>query len=186
MAEEPARTRGGDDLYGLLAEFDTVDKLMHAARAVRDAGYRRWDTYSPFPVHGIEGAMGLRDTRLPWLVLAGGLAGCGGGLLMQWWMNAKNYPFVIAGKPLFSLPANIPVAFELTILLASISAVAGIFILNDLPRYYHPTFRSERFRRVTTDRFFVCVEAADPKFDVAGTEKLLRSLGATQVERLES
>jgi len=171
--------------YGLLAEYRDVDSLVRAARQVRDEGYRRWDTFSPFPVHGMIEAMGLKDSRLPWIVLAGGLAGCFGGLLLQWWTNAIDYPFLISGKPFFSLPANIPVAFETTILLAALAAVGGMFFLNDLPRFYHPTFRSERFRRVTDDGFFLCIEAADPLFRLEETEAFLRSLGATGVERLE-
>ena len=171
--------------YGLLAEFDSVDSLVRAARNVRDAGFKRWDTFSPFPVHGMIEAMGLKDSRLPWIVLAGGLAGCFGGLLLQWWTNAVDYPFLISGKPFFSLPANIPVAFETTILLSALAAVGGMFFLNDLPRFYHPTFKSDRFRRVTDDRFFLCIEAADPLFRQEETEAMLRSLGATAVERLE-
>ena len=115
--------------WGVLAEFEAADELVAAAEAVRDAGFTRWDTYSPFPVHGIDRAMGLRDTGLPWLVLGGGAAGALGGLLMQWWMNAQDYQFMISGKPLFSLPANIPVIFELTILLSAFAAFFGMLTL---------------------------------------------------------
>lgn len=179
-AEKPT---GG--LHGVLAEFETVDDLVRAAREVRDAGYRRWDTYSPFPVHGMIEAMGMKDSVLPWIVLAGGVAGCLGGLALQWWTNAVNYPFLISGKPLFSLPANIPVAFETTILLSALAAVGGMFFLNDLPRFHHPVFRSERFRKVTDDGFFLGIEATDPLFRLEETERLLKGLGATNVERLE-
>lgn len=170
---------------GVLAEFENVTQLMRAARRVRDEGYTRWDCYTPFPVHGLNRAMGLHDTKLPWVVMLAGVAGTTTALLMQWWMNAVNYPLVIGGKPLFSLPANIPITFELTVLFAAICAFAGMFAFNDLPRFYHPTFRSERFRRVTTDRFFIAIESADERFDAGRTEELLRSVGSVHVERLE-
>jgi hypothetical protein len=172
-------------LFGVMAEFESAGQLLEAARAVRDEGYERWDCHSPFPVHGLDRAMGLRDTRLPWIVLFAGMAGTGVAILMQWWMNAVDYPLVISGKPLFSLAANIPVAFELTVLFAAVSAFAAMFLFNDLPKFYHPAFRSKRFRQVTTDRFFVIIEASDPRFDAERAEQLLRSLGSTHVERLE-
>ena len=171
--------------YGLLAEFATPAELMRAAVGVRDAGYTRWDCHTPFPVHGLDRAMGLPDTRLPWLVLGGGIAGAGLGLWLQWWTNAHDYPLLVSGKPLWSIPANIPVMFELTILLAALSAVAALFLFNRLPRFYHPVFQSERFRRATNDRFFVAIEAADPRFDPQRTERLLRDLGSAHVEWLE-
>jgi len=171
--------------FGLLAEFDTPGRLMHAAEAVRDAGFKKWDCYSPFPIHGLDSAMGLRDTRLPWVVLGGAIAGCASAVLLQWWTNAVDYPFLISGKPLFSLPANIPIVFELTVLIASLSAVASLFLFSGLPRFYHPVFRSQRFRRATTDRFFITIEVDDPRFDAQQTEALLRRLGSSHVEWLE-
>jgi len=176
---EPSRT------YGLLAEFENPGRLIEASRKVRDAGYSVWDTYSPFPVHGIESAMGMRDSKLPWITFFAGATGTGVAILLQWWTNAFDYPIVISGKPLFSLPANIPVAFELTVLFASIATFLGMLGLNRLPQFYHPAFKSERFRRVTTDAFFIAIEAADPRFDPVETEKFLRSLDAVRVERLE-
>ena len=176
---EPSR------IHGLLAEFENPGRLIEASRKVRDAGYRNWDTYSPFPVHGIESAMGLRDSRLPWITFFAGATGLGVAILMQWWMNAIDYPIVISGKPLFSLPANIPVAFELTVLFASLATFLGMLGLNKLPQFYHPVFKSERFRRVTTDAFFIAVEAIDPRFDLEETEEFLGSLGPVRVERLE-
>jgi hypothetical protein len=172
--------------FGLLAEFDTPGALLHAAEAVRDAGYKKWDCYSPFPVHGLDRAMGLRDTRLPWVVLAAGATGAGAAVLMQWWMNAKNYPYLISGKPMFSLPANIPITFEVTVLFASLTAVAAMFIFNGLPTFYHPTFNSWRFKRVTDDKFFIAIETADPRFDSGRTEELLKSLGSAHVEWLDA
>jgi hypothetical protein len=171
--------------HGLLAEFPDEERLKEAAERVRDEGFRRWDCFSPYPVHGLDKAMGLKDTRLPWVVLGGGILGAGTAILMQWWMNAIDYPFVIGGKPLFSLPAQIPIAFELTVLFASIFCVLALLAFNRLPRFHHPAFRSARFRRVTTDRFFLLVEAADPRFDPVRTADLLGSLGASHVEWLE-
>jgi hypothetical protein len=171
--------------FGLLAEFEDVGSLMHAAEKVRDAGYKRWDCHSPFPIHGLDRAMGLRDTRLPWVVLLGGFVGAGAGVGLQWWTNAVNYPFLISGKPFFSLPANIPVVFELTVLISSVAAFLCMFLFNGLPRFYHPTFNSERFRRVTDDRFFIVVESRDPRFEAERTERLLRELGSRHVEWLE-
>jgi hypothetical protein len=182
---ESGRAAGTLRLYGYLAEFETVDGLYQAAQAMRDAGYSRWDAHSPFPVHGLDDAMGIRGTRLPWLVLGGGIAGAGLGLLLQWWTNAVDYPLNISGKPFFSLPANIPVTFETTILLSALTTVVGMLALNRLPQYWHPIFGSERFKRATSDRFFISVEAADPRFDAEATRRLLESLGAAGVERLE-
>jgi hypothetical protein len=169
----------------VLAEFDGPAGLLRAASGVRDAGYRRWDCHSPFPVHGLNSAMGLRDTRLPWLVLGAGAVGATVAILMQWWMNAVDYQLNISGKPLFSLPAQVPIGFEVTVLFAALSAFIGLFAFNGLPRFYHPLFRSRRFKRASDDGFFVSIEVADPQFDVQRTEALLRSLGARHVEWLE-
>ncbi|RLE27284.1 MAG: DUF3341 domain-containing protein, partial [Acidobacteria bacterium] len=124
--------------FGYLVEFDNVDDLIAGAERVRDAGYTRWDAHTPFVVHGLDRAMGIKPTRLPFLVLGGGAVGLAGGVGLQWWTNAVNYPFLISGKPLFSLPANIPVAFETTILVAAIMALVGMLGLNRLPQLYHP------------------------------------------------
>lgn len=172
-------------LHGMLAEFETPGQLLRAAESVRDAGYRRWDCFSPFPVHGLDRAMGLPDTRLPWIVLGGGLAGGTIAILMQWWTNAVDYPILISGKPMWSLPANIPVTFELTVLLAALTAFGALFAFNKLPQFYHPIFRSTRFKRVTTDRFFIVIEADDPAFDQTKTAELLRQVGSTHVEPVQ-
>ena len=173
------------NLFGYLVEFDTPGEVLDAAAKVRDAGYSRWDAHTPFPVHGLDAAMGLKSTILPWLVLGGGLTGCAVGLALQWWTNAFNYPMSISGKPLWSIPANIPVTFELTILLSAFGAFLGMLILNGFPTWYHPVFKSNRFRRVTQDRFFISVEAKDPIFDEGRTEEFLRTLGGRSIERLE-
>ena len=170
--------------WGLLAEFADVQSLFQAVERCRDAGYRRWDVHTPFPVHGMNNAMGLKYTRLPLFVLGGGLTGLGLALLMQWWMNAVDYPLLISGKPLFSLPANIPVIFELTVLFSALCTFLGMLAFNGLPQYHHPLFRSERFRRVTQDRFFISIEASDPKFDETRVKSFLESLGSIQVERV--
>ncbi len=172
-------------LAGLMAEYADVDSVFSAAAKVREQGFRLWDVHSPFPIHGIDEAMGIRPTILPWFVAVGGLLGMAGGLLMQWWMNAFDYAYYISGKPLFSLPAFIPVVFECTIAGAAFTAVFGMLILNRLPMLYNPVFKSERFRRVTNDRFFIVISATDPKFDEIATMDLLTSLNPISIERLE-
>lgn len=173
---------GKGNLWGVVAEFATPEELIEAAARVRDAGYRKWDCHTPFPVHGLDGAMGIRPTKLPWFVLAAGLTGCLGGVVMQWWMNAVDYPIIISGKPHWSFPANIPVAFELTILLAALTAFGLMMVFNGLPQWSHPLFRNERFLRATNDRFFLSIEAADARFDVEKTDALLREAGSRNVE----
>ncbi len=170
-------------LVGLLAEFDSPESLIAAARQVREDGYRKLEAFSPFPVHGIDAAIGIKPTGLPWLVLGAGLTGATVALAGQWWTNAVDYPFLISGKPLFSLPANIPVIFEVIILFSAFTAFLGMLALNGLPKLFQPLFRSSRFRRVTTDRFFLLVEADDAEFSPDETTELLNSLGATHVEQ---
>jgi len=167
---------------GVLAQFADAGALLEAARQVRAAGYRRWDCHTPFPVHGMERAMGIRMTVLPWLVALGGATGVVVALGMQWWMNAVDYPLIISGKPLFSLPANIPVAFELLVLFGALAAFFGVLALNGLPRLAHPLLANERFRRATTDGFFLSIEAADPNFDSQQAAALLDEVGAASVE----
>jgi mono/diheme cytochrome c family protein len=171
-----------DVLCGVLAEFAGPEELVEAAAAVREAGYRRWDCHSPYPLHGIDRAMGIRMTPLPWLVLGAGIVGAAAALLMQWWMNAVDYPFLISAKPLFGIPANIAITFELIVLFSGLTAFFGAIALNRLPQLAHPLLRSERFRRVTSDGMFLWIEAADPRFDPAATSELLHGLGATAVE----
>jgi hypothetical protein len=175
----------GGKLWGLLAEFETPGRLLAAARGVRDAGFQRWDCHTPFPVHGLDRAMGLRPSILPWIVMGAGVIGAAGAILMQWWTNAVNYPLIISGKPLFSLPAQIPIGFEVTVLFAALTTFLGVFVFCGLPRFYHPTFRSPAFKRATADRFFIAIEAADPNFDAQATELLLEKLGSSRVEWLE-
>jgi mono/diheme cytochrome c family protein len=178
----PVNGEGDGELYGMLAEFDTPGELVEAARRVRDAGYTDFDCFTPFPVHGIDEAMGIKRTILPVLIFAGGFTGTIGGLFLQWWMNAYNWPWIVSGKPAWSIPANIPIGFEATILLAVLTAFFGMWILNKLPQVWHPFFRLERFGRVTDDAFLLGIEARDRRFDLEGTARLLTEAGATAVE----
>lgn len=172
-APKPSYAADNAPIHGILAEYDAVDPLMDACVRVRDAGYTKWDAHTPFPVHGLDGAMGVKPTRLPWLVLACGLTGLSCGLLMQWWMNTVDYPFMISGKPMFSLPAFVPVTFELTVLLSGFAAFFGSLGINKLPSWFNPLFLNDRFKRATNDRFFIYIEAKDPIFDGARAERLL-------------
>lgn len=169
-------------LHGLLAEFDNVDALMDACTKVRDGGYKKWDAHTPFPVHGLDGAMGIKPTKFPWIVLAMGITGLISGLALQWYTNAFDYPFRISGKPTFSLPANIPVIFELTVLFTALTCFFGCLGLNKLPELFNPIFKSERFRRVTDDRFFVYVERKDPAFNETALTSLFKLSHALAVE----
>lgn len=173
------------NLFGILAEFESPAKLYHGCEKIRDAGYKKWDAYSPFPVHGLEKAMGLPASKVPWIVLVCGLTGASGGFLMQWWMSAVSYPLVISGKPLLSWPAFVPVTFELGVLFAAFGAVFGMFALNRLPQPYHPLFQSTNFDRVTDDKFFVAIEALDPQFDPKDTAAFLQSIGAVNIELID-
>ncbi len=170
---------------GILAEFKTEEAIKKAATELRDAGFKEWDTHTPYPVHGLEKAMGMSSTPLPWIVLLGGVLGAGIGTLMQWWMNAVDYASISSGKPFWSVPATIPVTFELTILLAAFGAFFGMLLLNGLPRFNHFVFHSERFKRATNDRFFISVEAADSHFSREKTAEFLKGLGAAHVELIE-
>ncbi len=172
--------------FGALAEFATPAALYRACEGVRDAGYTRWDAHAPFPVHGLERAMGLRASRLPWISLVMALGGAVAGMGLQTWVSTTAYPLVISGKPFFSWPAFVPVTFELAVLGGAAGAVFGMLALNQLPTLFHPLFGSARFERVTDDGFFVSIESWDPKFDAEETVELLRRLGATQVELVAS
>ncbi len=180
--ETPVVAASSGRLYGVLAEYDTPGELVDAARKVRDAGYTEFDCYSPFPVHGIDEAMGIKRTKLPLVIFCGGATGTIGGLVLQWWCNAYNWPWNISGKPGWSIPANIPIGFETTILIAVFTSFFGMWIANKLPQVWHPFFRNERFNHVTDDAFLLGIEARDRRFDADGTPKLLRDAGAIEVE----
>ncbi|MEZ6005198.1 MAG: quinol:electron acceptor oxidoreductase subunit ActD [Planctomycetota bacterium] len=164
---------------GVLGVFHDVDSLLAACRRMRDAGFTRWEAHSPFPVHGLDEAAGIKPTVLPWIVLACGLTGTSCAILMQWWMNAHDYAYIISGKPFFSLPANIPVAFEMTILFSAFAAFFGMLGLNKFPTWSNPLFRVPEFERVTADRFAIVVDAKDPNFKADGG--FLKQIGAKEV-----
>ncbi|MCB1187953.1 DUF3341 domain-containing protein [bacterium] len=188
--EEPTE---GRKLLGYLLEFDNVDDLTHGAEKVRDAGYSNWDCHTPFPVHGLDHAMGAKPSHVQWIVLACGFTGLLTGLFIQWWMNAvvhqgnvvTGYQYFISGKPFWSVPANIPVMFELTILFSAFASFFGMLGVNRLPQYNHFTMYSERFGQVTDDKFFISISSEDPKFDVSKTRDMLSGLKGTYLEVLE-
>jgi hypothetical protein len=167
---------------GLLAEFETAAGIKHAAERVRDAGYEHWDVFTPFPIHGLEGAMGLRGSRVGWFAFIGGVTGCCAGMLMIWFMNGFDYPLVVGGKPLFSPVSAFPVSYELTILFGAIGSLLGMLITNRLPRWHNPLFANERFLRATHDRFFIVIECRDPRFSETQTRELLETAGARHIE----
>jgi Alternative complex III, ActD subunit len=172
-------------LTGLLGEFADVTTVYEAAAKTRAAGYKVWDVHSPFPIHGIDAVIGIRPTILPWLVLGAGVCGAAGGFLLQWFCNTFDYPLLVSGKPMLSLPANVPIIFESAVLCSALTAVFGMLALNRLPLLYNPLFKSARFRRVTNDRFFIWIDVSDAKFDEQATEEFLKSAGAVSVERIE-
>jgi hypothetical protein len=199
-SQETSASRSDDrehGVYGLLAEFETPAAICEAARRVNEEGYRWWDCHTPFAVHGLDTAMGIRPTILPWLVFFAGATGTVFGFVLQWFTNAssfdvwalvwvRGYDFLVSGKPILSGQVYPIVMFELTVLLAAIGSVVLMFGLNKLPMLYHPLFKSDRFRRASDDRFFIVIEARDPKFYRDKTEAFLASLGATAVEELEA
>src|SRR5713101_28515 len=168
-------------LHGLMAEFDDPNSLVSAARRARHEGYRRMDAYSPFPIEELHEALGAPPSRLPLIVLIGGLFGCIAGYLLQYWVSVIAYPLNVGGKPFHSWPAFIPVTFECTILAAALAAVLGMLALNGLPQPYHPVFNVSRFALASRNRFFLCIEAVDPKFDLEGTKTFLDSLHPREV-----
>lgn len=170
--------------YGIMAQYDTPADAMHAAEQVRDAGYRRWDVHTPYAVHGMDKAMGLKNSPVGWFTFLGGLTGYTGGMLMIYFMNSFDYDIVVGGKPLFSGFFAFPVSYECTILLGAFGSLFGMLIMNRLPRLHHPLLKNKRFAKVTHDKFFVVIECADPKYNEAKTRKLLEDAGAKHVEEV--
>lgn len=170
-------------VYGLVGEFDSPKQLLDAARQVRQAGYHRIDAYVPFPVEGLSEALGLgrKEDLVPLITLIGGLGGGLSGFLFQLWVSASSYPINIGGRPFNSWPAFIPVTFELTVLGASLFAVFGMLALNKMPQPHHPLFNVERFKRASNDKFFLCIEAHDPKFQLEDTARFLQGVSAQHV-----
>jgi hypothetical protein len=171
--------------YALVAEFDTPAAALHAAEQIRDAGYKRWDVHTPFPIHGMDGAMGLRNSRVGWFTFAGGASGFTLGMLMIWWMGKVDYALPVGGKPLFSPIFAFPVSYELTILLGAFGTLFGMFLLNRLPRHYHPLLKHARFRNVTHDKIYIVIECVDPRFSEIETRRLLEHAGGRHVEVVE-
>jgi hypothetical protein len=174
------------DVHALMGWFETPAELFKACETLRDAGYQRFDAHTPFAVHGLELAMGLRPSRLPWIVLGGGLFGLVGSVLLAWYTQAVDYPQNISGKEAFSFQAYIPVFFELTVLCAAFACFFGMWLMNRLPRFSHPAHTHPSFHRATDDAFFISVEAADPRFDRAATRKMLAALGARELVEVAS
>lgn len=172
-------------LYGLMAEFDDPEELVAAAERAHAEGYHRMDAYTPYPVHGLSEALGVRQTRLPYIVLLGGIAGGLGGYGLQYWASVLEYPYNIGGRPFHSWPSFIPITFETTVLLAAFGAVFGMLALNGLPQPYHPVFNVSRFELASRSHFFLCIEASDPKFDLDATRSFLESLNPQEVAEVE-
>jgi hypothetical protein len=173
------------DIYGLMAEFDEPGALVSAARKAYAEGYRQMDAYSPFPIEELSEAIGFHHTKLPLLVLIGGILGCLGGYFLQYYTSVIDFPINVGGRPYHSWPAFIPVTFETTVLMAALTAVLGMLALNGLPQPYHPVFNVPRFALASRDRFFLCIESHDPKFDRDRTWRFLDTLqphGVSEVE----
>jgi hypothetical protein len=171
--------------YGVVATFESAADIYHAAQKVRDAGYKFWDCITPCPVHGLDGAMGVRRSKVPRFSLLGGILGFTTGMSMIWWMNAYDYPLIVGGKPYFSPMFAFPISYELTILFTAFFTIGGMFILNRLPMHYHPVLKHDLIVRGLDDRFLLVIEARDPKFDLPATQALLASAGGKDISSLE-
>ncbi len=172
------------DIYGLMARFETAERLVEATHAMRDAGYVRMDAYAPFPVEGLSGALGFRRNAVPAIMLGGGVLGGAGAYFMQVYAMAYDYPLDIGGRPLHSWPAFIPITFELTVLSATLLGLLGMLALNGLPRLHHPVFSAAGFDRASIDGFFLCIERSDEKFSPTETRARLEDLGAVNIEEV--
>lgn len=172
--------------YGVLAVFDSAPAVYHAAEAVRDAGYKFWDCITPFPVHGLDRAMGVRRSKVPRFSLVGGLLGFTTGMSLIAYTNGYDYPLIVGGKPYFSPLFAFPVSYELTILFTAFATIGGMFILNGLPMHYHPVLKSDQILKGLDDKFLVVIEARDPKFNLAATKALLEKAGGKEITELEA
>lgn len=167
--------------YGYLALFESAPAIYHAARSVREAGFRKWDVLTPFPVHGLDGAMGLKRSIIPIFTLIGGVIGFASGMFIAWYMGEFDYPLIVGGKPFFSPIFPFPVAYEMTILLAAFGTFGGMFVTNQLPMHYHPVMNYEKFRHLTDDKFAVVIEAEDELFSESQTREFLENLGPSEI-----
>ena len=174
-------------VYGYLAEFKNASQLYKAAERVRDAGFKKWDCYSPYPIHGLDGAMGLKRSILPWFVFFGGMTGTATAFSLAYGTQVMIYPTIVQAKPtnIFTIPAYFPIMFELTVLFSGFTVLFGLLALTGLPRFNHPLFASRQFHRTTDDGFFIAIEARDPKFSPNHTRDLLAEIGGANIELVE-
>lgn len=172
------------NLYGILAEFKNPKELTDVAKTMAKSGFSKFDTFSPFPIHGMDKAMKLKKSKLGWIVLGHAILGFSGAIAMMYYMSVMDYPMNISGKPFFNAPAWVPITFELTVLLSSFGAVFGMFFLNGLPKLNNPLFNIERFKKATDDGFFACIEAEDDMFEEAKVKQLFKEAGATHIEEV--
>lgn len=175
-----------DSIYGLMARFDSASEIFHAAEKVRDAGFKNWDCITPFPIHGLDGAMGVRRSHVPKFSLVGGFTGFTTGMSMIWFTGAFDYPLIVGGKPYFSPMFAFPISYELTILFTAFATIGGMFFLNGLPMHYHPVLKYEHIKRGMDDTFFIVIEARDPRFNLANTKALLEQAGGKAITELEA
>ncbi len=171
--------------YGIIAAFETTPALYHACEQVRDAGFKQWDAITPFPVHGLDAAMGIRRSKVPRISICGGIVGFCTGMSMIWWTGAVDYKLIVGGKPLFSPLFAFPVSYELTILFTAFATIIGMFVLNGLPMHYHPVQKAPNLTRLLDDRFHIVIEANDPKYNAATTRAFLEQIGGTDIAELE-
>jgi hypothetical protein len=174
-----------NDLHGIMVEFDTATQLVDAARRVRDEGYVRTDAFSPFPLHEIDEALGIKRSILPYLIFCGAITGLLSGIGLEYFVHVYDFPIIVGGRPHFSLPAFVPPAYELTILFSAFTAVFGMLFLNGLPSPYHPVFNVPRFALATREKFFLLIESVDPQYDYAKTRSFMESLGGQEVFDVE-
>lgn len=174
------------DKYGIIASFTDTPSFFHAAEKVRDAGYKKWDTYSSFPVHGMPEAQGQPRSKVPIFTFVGGITGFSLGLVMVWYMNAFDYPLIIRGQPFFSPVFPFPIMYEMTILLSAFGTLGGMFITNLLPQHYSPLFNSDKFLEVSGDRLVIAIESVDDKYDPVSTRQFLEEIGGTDIEEVSA
>mgnify|MGYP003659378936 FL=1 len=175
-----------DQPHGLIATFDNAADLYHAAEQVRDAGYKQWDCITPCPVHGLDGAMGMKRSIVPRISLAGGITGFCTGMSLIFWTGAVDYPLIVGGKPFFSPMFAFPVSYELTILFTAFATIIGMFVVNGLPMHYHPVLKYKDIVRGMDDKFFVVIESRDPRYNSENTKALLEKTGGQNIKELEA